>query len=685
MKGTTQNSSICMTQKPPLWIYQTPTPDKTPSPAPCKDDPSIIEEPEGEILILDSSDSESEVEYSAGVDPLILQIQPMSMSTAQMKESVETPSPEMPPSKVEELDKKSPVITPPIPEAFLNPTANEEDVPEDEPVQTTVTKLLKEANKFKSLTSLMHLHTVKNFIDLHERYMKNPQVKSLTIKASYTGLYFACKIHTLYWYIIWFCILPPTNAGKHHTHPTLLNNEHMTQVVHHYLMVLADSEITPLLLMKQVNSVIIPSLGLDLGGKKISESAVRRWLVKLAYRLKDVRKGMYVDGHKWEDVVEYQRKFLATISENERLQRTYNNKILEPIKPVLRPGKRLHIPIFHDESIFHVNDLCHRVWVKDGKMPLHKKGQGWAIHVSDFILEQTGQLVMSESQRVKNKALDPSKKLPCMDAHQIIYLGKNHDGWWNIEQLIGPAVADFLFDQSSAYGEFTKDALNVKEMNVRPGRGGGQQHCMHATIIPYKNLNPEFRGKPQGMGQAKGMLWVLEERGLVLMLKEMNGGKLVRECKVCKLSREAHKRLLREAQVAAERGEEPADLHEDILQASMSNMCCMQKALATQQDFKDEKPLLQVVINEVGHKYYFLPKLHCELNPIEMHWGWAKALTADGTFPTAKHLVPKILNACPTNTIQAFFCKLWCYIDAYRKGLNAKQAEFVVKKYQSHC
>ncbi|KIK75249.1 hypothetical protein PAXRUDRAFT_173358 [Paxillus rubicundulus Ve08.2h10] len=57
--------------------------------------------------------------------------------------------------------------------------------------------------------------------------------------------------------------------------------------------------------MKQVNETIIPSLGLDLGGQKIWEGTARHWLAKLGYELKEARKGLYVDGHEWPDVVEY--------------------------------------------------------------------------------------------------------------------------------------------------------------------------------------------------------------------------------------------------------------------------------------------------------------------------------------------------------------------------------------------
>lgn len=68
--------------------------------------------------------------------------------------------------------------------------------------------------------------------------------------------------------------------------------------------------------MRQVNEVIIPALGLDLGGQKISESCAVRWLSKLGYSMTEVKKGVYVDGHEREDVVEYRRNFLSDVAAN---------------------------------------------------------------------------------------------------------------------------------------------------------------------------------------------------------------------------------------------------------------------------------------------------------------------------------------------------------------------------------
>ncbi|KIJ35649.1 hypothetical protein M422DRAFT_262048 [Sphaerobolus stellatus SS14] len=134
-------------------------------------------------------------------------------------------------------------------------------------------------------------------------------------------------------------------------------------------------------------------------------------------------------------------------------------------------------------------------------------------------------------------------------------------------------------------------------------------------------------------------------------------------------------------------GEESEGALEDVHQVPTSNTCCMRKALECQQNFRHEQPLLQQVIEQAGHKCYFLPKFHCELNPIEMYWGWTKVwvhVASDGTFSKAKELVPEVLDSCPVKTIRAFYRKVWCYMNAYRKGLNTKQAEFAVKKYRSH-
>jgi hypothetical protein len=53
-------------------------------------------------------------------------------------------------------------------------------------------------------------------------------------------------------------------------------------------------------------------------------------------------------------------------------------------------------------------------------------------------------------------------------------------------------------------------------------------------------------------------------------------------------------------------------------------MCCWSKIMSCQSDFVNKQPLLQQIIEDAGHVFLFLPKFHCELNPIELFWSYIK-------------------------------------------------------------
>ena len=85
-----------------------------------------------------------------------------------------------------------------------------------------------------------------------------------------------------------------------------------------------------------------------------------------------------------------------------------------------------------------------------------------------------------------------------MDARTIIYPGKNGDAWWDMAQLLVQikdaipifenlhpgAIGLWVFDCSSAHKALADDALNVKNMNIKPG---GKQRLLHPTVIPLNN------------------------------------------------------------------------------------------------------------------------------------------------------------------------------------------------------
>jgi hypothetical protein len=82
-----------------------------------------------------------------------------------------------------------------------------------------------------------------------------------------------------------------------------------------------------------------------------------------------------------------------------------------PIPPVLKPGERIHYPIFHDECCVHANDQCTFVWAREGEPPLRNKSRGRIVHVSDFIIEHCGRLVLWQFEQ------EAQEKLPKAPLH----------------------------------------------------------------------------------------------------------------------------------------------------------------------------------------------------------------------------------------------------------------------------
>jgi hypothetical protein len=52
--------------------------------------------------------------------------------------------------------------------------------------------------------------------------------------------------------------------------------------------------------------------------------------------------------------------------------------------------------------------------------------------------------------------------------------------------------------------------------------------------------------------------------------------------------------------------------------------CCARRMLSAEPDFAEQKSRIEELIEKRGHSCLFNPKYHCELNHIEMYWGWTK-------------------------------------------------------------
>jgi transposase len=211
-----------------------------------------------------------------------------------------------------------------------------------------------------------------------------------------------------------------------------------------------------------------------------------------------------------------------------------------------------------------------------------------------------------------------------------------------------------MVDNSQGHSAYAEDALLTSHMNINPG---GKQARMHdgwylqngEKVIQPMNFPPNH---PEHPNEPKGVKAVLTERGLYQRLC----GKCKNKCESDAIS------------------------------------CCNSRILELQPDFKEQKSLVQEVIEAAGHLCIFLPKFHCELNFIEFFWGVVKKYLRDNcdyTFATLKENMPKAQESVRLSTIRLLEHRMYRWMEAYRSGHGTVAAQLQVRnfssaKYKSH-
>jgi transposase len=398
----------------------------------------------------------------------------------------------------------------------------------------------------------------------------------------------------------------------------------------------------------------------------IRARTARRWLANLGFQWKKVRKGVYIDGHERADVVAYrENEFLPKFKSIQHLLVTFDDHGNMILPENLAPGEKPHIPIAHDESTFKSNDGKRDMWMEDGKQPLRPKGQGKGIMVSDFI-HPGGRLRVPD--HLSDTDLE-ARGLPRRFATEYLEYGK--DNYWNSEKMIQQVldvalpifraafpgfIGVWIFDNSTNHGCFAPDALRAEKLNLGPGgkqpllRNGfiHRQQIWQSMQFPSDYHDINLAGKPKGIRQ------ILKERGLW----PPEGLRL--DCR------------LRDGKST---GCQP------------EGGCCARKVLAEEQDFREQKGQLCELLEAQGEVVLFLPKFHCELNPIEHYWCQAKWYCRENcafTFDGLRSMVPQSLASVKDSTILGFWNRIYRAIDTYQEGIAYGTEEFKNRVYKSH-
>jgi transposase len=119
---------------------------------------------------------------------------------------------------------------------------------------------------------------------------------------------------------------------------------------------------------------------------------------------------------------------------------------------------------------------------------------------------------------------------------------------------------------------------------------------------------------------------------------------------------------------------------------SHSTTCCMRCMLFNQPDFAAVKSCLEDTCTEHKYTVLFLPKFHCELNPIEMVWGYAKRIHQLNPESSWKNALEQntlsVLDEAPLESMRRFVLRMHRFPDAYRHGLDGSQAAWAARKYK---
>jgi hypothetical protein len=362
--------------------------------------------------------------------------------------------------------------------------------------------------------------------------------------------------------------------------------------------------------------------------RTIKLETARNWLDMMEFRWSKGKRGQYIDGHDREDVLAYRqdvflpalKKLLPGMRKFKMGEEWTEEHDDEPPEHQLR---RRVVIWYHDESTFYANDQRDLSWHHISETPdLKPKGEGASIMVADFVSADYGFLASkdgSESSRVIFKA------------------GKNRDGYFTNEEIIAHVTRAmnilerdypdedhvFVFDNATTHLKRADDALAARKMPKRPSR-------------PEKNFGIRRAVRDEDGAVVKGA-----DGKPITEWAPMRDGWFVRDGETVQQSlyfpddHPVHPGIFKGmAQILVERGYDEEEIQKKLAECKRFKCpdvpdgtdvtCCCRRMVYTQPDFVSAESLVAETCRARGFDVIFLPKFHCELNPIEQCWGYAK-------------------------------------------------------------
>jgi hypothetical protein len=117
------------------------------------------------------------------------------------------------------------------------------------------------------------------------------------------GVHFARRVRILVRHYEVFRALPRECRGGARDSRSYLSEESVHSAARTWLEAQPAGSVKPKTFLYALNTDILPSVGIKTN-KGLCERTARRWLIKLGWRLTVLKKGVYMDGHERDDVVQ---------------------------------------------------------------------------------------------------------------------------------------------------------------------------------------------------------------------------------------------------------------------------------------------------------------------------------------------------------------------------------------------
>ncbi|QRV83688.1 DDE superfamily endonuclease [Ceratobasidium sp. AG-Ba] len=267
-----------------------------------------------------------------------------------------------------------------------------------------------------------------------------------------------------------------------------------------------------------------------------------------------------------------------------------------------------------------------------------------------------------------------------LTAQVVFCAGKQRNGWFgtvNVVQQLSRAMAIvkkrypnedhvFIFDNAIIHTKLPENLPNVSKMTLGPSQTvGGEEigpsgekikiNFAPATLpdgTTQQLYHPSDHPVEKLRGAFKGMATILEERNVP------NAQKLKLICTATD------------------------DNKQGCLPGSTN--CCARHTMMNQPDMLAQKLIIQTLAEAEGFLVLYLPKYHCELNPIEQCWGAAKRVYRDSPFSSSEADLKRNMLTALDSIRPRFAARSQRFVHAYLAGLSGSQAAWAMKKFCGH-